>query len=50
MLQFQGSTDEGGFSGRDQKAYLRSSLFATVKSVRSKRVSATNGKAEGDIQ
>jgi Domain of unknown function (DUF4783) len=47
MLQFPGLTDQSGFFGRDQAAYLLDGLFNKVKPSGFERVSARGVRAEG---
>jgi hypothetical protein len=47
MLQFPGLTDQSGFFGRDQAAYLLDGLFNKVKPSGFERVSAKGVRAEG---
>ena len=47
MLQFPGLSDQSGFFGRDQAAYLLDGLFNKVKPSGFERVSARGVRAEG---
>jgi hypothetical protein len=47
MLQFPGLSDQSGFFGRDQAAYLLDSLFNKVKPSGFERVSARGVRAQG---
>ena len=47
MLQFPGLTEQDGFFGRDQAAYLLDNLFKKVKPNGFERVSAQGKRAEG---
>lgn len=47
MLQFPGLTEQSGFFGRDQAAYLLDGLFNKVKPSGFERVSARGVRAEG---
>lgn len=47
MLQFPGLSDQSGFFGRDQAAYLLDGLFNKVKPSGFERVSARGQRAEG---
>lgn len=47
MLQFPDLTDQSGFFGRDQAAYLLDTLFKKVKPSGFERVSARGERAQG---